>query len=159
MNSRSSSGDSPFSWRCQLLRILWLVSLFCHSVIRTTLTDALAENTKQNGGDCIQNIKESILKDLEPKILYESKDTQRFDEKWVRKLADDMELSKAAKGVIITKALPKDFKAGCVTRLNNKIWIIPFKKETIILTATSLILAVLSVVMYPVIKRLMHGIK
>jgi len=90
------------------------------------------------GGDCIQNIKESILKDLEPKILYESKDTQRFDEKWVRKLADDMELSKAAKGVIITKALPKDFKAGCVTRLNNKIWIIPFKKETIILTATSL---------------------
>tara|TARA_B100001123_G_C15083895_1_gene936823 strand:- start:35 stop:1030 length:996 start_codon:yes stop_codon:yes gene_type:complete len=89
------------------------------------------------GGDCIQNIKEPILKNLVPKILFESKDTGSFDKKWISKLAKNMAQAGAAKGVLITKALPKGF-VGCETFIQNKIWVIPYKKDIIIALVSAL---------------------
>ena len=61
----------------------------------------------ESGGDRLQKINHQGVQI--GNILYESKETGSFSNKWMSKLQSDMKNSKASIGIIFTVALPKDF--------------------------------------------------
>ena len=61
----------------------------------------------ESGGDRLQKINHQGVQI--GNILYESKETGSFSNKWISKLQSDMKTSKASIGIIFTVALPKDF--------------------------------------------------
>tara|TARA_B100002051_G_C16741875_1_gene644822 strand:+ start:1952 stop:2932 length:981 start_codon:yes stop_codon:yes gene_type:complete len=61
----------------------------------------------ESGGDRLQKINHQGVQI--GNILYESKETGSFSNKWMSKLQSDMKDSKASIGIIFTVALPKDF--------------------------------------------------
>ena len=58
------------------------------------------------GADFVQTVRSPYGKTC-GQILYESKRTQHFNDDWVLKFKQDMQLKKADIGVIVTQALPK----------------------------------------------------
>lgn len=64
-------------------------------------------------------------------ILYERKQTQKFDEKWVSKLKEDGRAVKADLCVIITRAMPKDNEE---THFRDGVWICTYEDIKIIST-------------------------
>jgi len=59
------------------------------------------------GGDVLQKIKHEGIEI--GRILYESKETGSFSNKWIEKLQKDLKDAKAGVGIIFTVALPKGF--------------------------------------------------
>ena len=58
-----------------------------------------------NGADCLQIVNEFGFKNC-GSIYYESKRTKTFNNKWMKKLKEDMQEKNANIGVIVTKSLP-----------------------------------------------------
>ncbi|MFH1407944.1 MAG: DUF2130 domain-containing protein [Patescibacteria group bacterium] len=80
------------------------------TLIKLFPTDEISEVKKgERGGDTRQVVKTQRGTKC-GMILWERKRTKAWDEKWVSKLKEDMGRDKAHLGVIITEALPKDFK-------------------------------------------------
>lgn len=61
----------------------------------------------KRGGDCIHYVKDAYNNPC-GKILYESKRTKSFSNEWPSKLKEDMRLTQADIGVIVTEVLPSD---------------------------------------------------
>jgi len=74
------------------------------------------------GPDCLQTIKDNKVSIGD--IMIESKDTKRWDENWVDKLAADMQRKNIQIGIIVSVTLPKDTD-GCKYLHNNKIIVCP----------------------------------
>lgn len=74
----------------------------------------------EQGGDIRQTVK-SIRGTICGLILWERKITKAWDEKWTKKLKEDMRRDKVHLGVIVTEAMPKDFKKTIGER--NGIWL------------------------------------
>lgn len=64
-------------------------------------------------------------------ILYERKQTQKFDDKWIPKLKEDGRTTKADICVIITKSMPKDNEE---THFRNGVWVCRFTDLKILST-------------------------
>lgn len=89
----------------------------------TFLRDRVEEVAKgKRGGDCIHFVKDSY-NNLCGKILYESKRTKTFSNDWPSKLKEDMRLSQADIGVIVTEALPADMTHF---GLRDGVWVCTF---------------------------------
>ena len=78
----------------------------------------------KRGADCIQEIIESNSKC--GKILWESKDTETFQEKYVKKLYKDMSDNNIGFGVLAVVVLPKKLKEKFEFRENKKILLCKF---------------------------------
>ena len=74
--------------------------------------------TGEPGADWLQIVKHKG--NTIGKILYESKQTQRFAQEWYGKLQSDMNVAKADVGIIFTTAVPKEFdeKKGFIEKGN-----------------------------------------
>ncbi len=84
-------------------------------------TDEISEVKKgELGGDIRQIVKTQRGTEC-GLILWERKRSKTWDEKWVKKLKEDMRRDKALLGVIVTEVLPKDFKKEIGER--NGVWI------------------------------------
>ena len=80
--------------------------------------------TGTKGADLIQTVANSNQKEC-GRIVYESKRTKNFSDKWVDKLKKDQLSCKADIGVIVTKTLPKDIdKFG----ERDGIWVCGFEE-------------------------------
>ncbi|MEX2235393.1 MAG: DUF2130 domain-containing protein [Cyclobacteriaceae bacterium] len=89
----------------------------------TFVRDEIEEIAKgKRGGDCVHHVKD-CYGNLCGKILYESKRTRNFGGDWPAKLKEDMRLTQADIGVIVTEALP-----GEMTRFGQYegIWVCTF---------------------------------
>jgi hypothetical protein len=87
--------------------------------------DQIEEIAKgKRGGDCIHHVKDGYGNFL-GRILYESKRTKNFGGDWPAKLKEDMRLTQADIGVIVTEALPND-----MTRFGQYegIWVCTFSE-------------------------------
>lgn len=69
--------------------------------------DQIEEISKgKRGGDCVHVVKNDY-NHICGRILYESKRTKHFSNDWIAKIKDDMRLTQADLGVIVTEALPE----------------------------------------------------
>ena len=59
----------------------------------------------QRGADAIQVVRNNLQQEC-GKIIYESKRTQAFNEKWIEKLKDDQKNQQAEIAVIVTETMP-----------------------------------------------------
>jgi len=85
--------------------------------------DVVEEVAKgKRGGDCIHYVKDAY-NNVCGKILYESKRTKSFSNEWTSKLKDDMRLTQADIGVIVTEALPSDMTHFGI---RDGVWICTF---------------------------------
>jgi len=76
----------------------------------------------KRGGDCIHVVKD-VYGNTCGKVLYESKRTKNFGGDWTTKLKEDMRLSQADIGVIVTETMPQEMaRFG----LLDGIWICTF---------------------------------
>lgn len=85
--------------------------------------DSVEEVSKgKRGGDCIHRVRDAFGNE-HGTILYESKRTKAFGSDWTSKLKDDMRLTSADLGVLVTEALPHG-----MTRfgLYDGIWVCTF---------------------------------
>jgi hypothetical protein len=90
---------------------------------KTFVRDEIEEVSKgKRGADCIHHVRDAY-NNLCGKILYESKRTKNFGSDWTSKLKEDVRLTQADIGVIVTEALP-----GEMTRfgLYDGVWICTF---------------------------------
>ncbi len=80
-------------------------------LIKNFLRDQVEEVSKgKRGGDCVHVVKDAYGNEC-GKILYESKRTKSFSNDWVVKLKEDMRLTQADVGVIVTEVLPSSLSA------------------------------------------------
>lgn len=89
------------------------------------------------GADCIQEINEGKSINL-GRIIYESKDTQEFSEKWVQKLLDDMTKKNIGYGVIVTETMPKNSSNPIEYRHDGRIIICPMNFNFLFIVAVKL---------------------
>jgi len=85
--------------------------------------DSIEEISKgKRGGDCVHVVKDGFG-NVCGKILYESKRTKNFGGDWTAKLKEDMRLTQADLGVIVTEVLPGD-----MTRFGqyDGVWVCTF---------------------------------
>ena len=87
------------------------------------------------GADCIQYINDGNNFNV-GQIIYESKDTQEFSEKWVDKLQDDMTKKNIGFGVIVTEAMPSKSIKLTETRLDGRITICKMSFSALHIVAT-----------------------
>ncbi|MEJ0033577.1 MAG: DUF2130 domain-containing protein [Bacteroidota bacterium] len=76
----------------------------------------------KRGGDCIHYVKDAY-NNVCGKILYESKRTKSFSNEWTSKLKEDMRLTQADIGVIVTEVLPSDMTHF---GLRDSVWVCTF---------------------------------
>jgi hypothetical protein len=89
----------------------------------TFARDQVEEVAKgKRGGDCIHNVKDNYNNTC-GKVLYESKRTKTFSSEWPSKLKEDMRLTQADIGVIVTEALPNDMTHF---GLRDGVWVCTF---------------------------------
>lgn len=89
-------------------------------------TDEIIEVKKGELGGDVRQIVKTQRGTVCGLILWERKRTKAWDEKWIRKLKEDMRRDKAHLGVILTEIFPKDFKKefgdrGGVWLVNTKL--------------------------------------
>ena len=84
-----------------------------------TEDEIIPYETGEPGADWLHKIKEDGLEI--GRILYESKKTQRFEQKWYGKLQTDMSDANADIGIIFTTAVPREFnpKQGFIEKGNQ----------------------------------------
>ena len=107
-------------------------------LIRKFPEDIIQEVKKgARGPDCIFTINYKGKKDI-GKIYIESKDTKSWNEEWVTKLFNDMQIQGADNGIIVSTCLPKDFdeNSGFVNRQGNTITIIKMDYASIHITVS-----------------------
>ena len=80
---------------------------FLEKVFKEFGDEIISIKKGEPGGDRLQKINHQGVQI--GNILYESKETGSFSNKWISKLQSDMKTSKASIGIIFTVALPKDF--------------------------------------------------
>ncbi len=80
---------------------------FLQKVFKEFGDEIISIKKGETGGDRLQKINHQGIH--VGNILYESKETGSFSNKWISKLQTDMKDSKASIGIIFTVALPKDF--------------------------------------------------
>ncbi len=80
---------------------------FLEKVFKEFGDEIISIKKGESGGDRLQKINHQGVQI--GNILYESKETGSFSNKWISKLQSDMKTSKASIGIIFTVALPKDF--------------------------------------------------
>ena len=80
---------------------------FLEKVFKEFGDEIISIKKGESGGDRLQKINHEGVQI--GNILYESKETGSFSNKWISKLQSDMKTSKASIGIIFTVALPKDF--------------------------------------------------
>ena len=96
---------------------------FLGNLLKELFTDTEDEiipyETGEPGADWLHKIKEDGLEI--GRILYESKKTQRFEQKWYGKLQTDMSDANADIGIIFTTAVPREFnpKQGFIEKGNQ----------------------------------------
>jgi hypothetical protein len=89
----------------------------------TFVRDHVEEVAKgKRGGDCIHHVRDAYGNSC-GKILYECKRTKTFGNDWTSKLKEDMRLTQADVGVIVTEALPADMSHFA---LRDGVWICTF---------------------------------
>jgi hypothetical protein len=89
----------------------------------TFVRDRIDEVAKgKRGGDCIQYVRDAYNNSC-GKILYESKRTKSFSNEWPSKLKEDMRLTQADIGVIVTEVLPSDMTHF---GLREGVWVCTF---------------------------------
>jgi hypothetical protein len=76
------------------------------------------------GADCILHIRNPLAQAC-GSIIFESKRTKQFSTDWIDKLKDDQRLKNADLAVLVTEALPKDYKH---MNAYNGIWICTFQE-------------------------------
>ena len=81
------------------------------------------------GGDVVQKIKNQGIEI--GRILYESKETGSFSNKWIGKLQSDMKDTKASVGVIYTVALPKDFNKKKGFKQKGNIFVCKYNNDAL----------------------------
>ena len=111
--------------------------LYLEDMLRKHFPNDEVQEVKKgaSGHDCTFVINHRNQEGL-AKIAFESKNTKHFSADWVDKLNKTMMEKKIPYGVIVTKALPKDFD-HIQWRLDS-IVIIPFKTSSILTTAEML---------------------
>jgi len=77
----------------------------------------------QTGADIIHIVRDEIGKEC-GKILYESKRTKKFSDKWIQKLRDDNIKENANVIVLITESMPPDIPNF---HQRDGVWVCPFK--------------------------------
>lgn len=78
----------------------------------------------EHGADAIHIVINNLQQDC-GKIIYESKRTQAFNEKWIEKLREDQKNSGSEIAVIVTESMPKDMdRFG----LRNGVWVCGFQE-------------------------------
>ena len=85
------------------------------------------------GADCILTINNKSNEKL-AQIYFESKDHKSFKEEWVAKLLSDMKDKNIDYGILVTTAMPKDFKKqedGYVERHGKRVIIVPMNYQII----------------------------
>ena len=84
-----------------------------------TEDEIISYETGEPGADWLHKIKKDGLEI--GRILYESKRTQRFEQKWYEKLQTDMSDANADIGIIFTTAVPREFnpKQGFIEKGNQ----------------------------------------
>ena len=87
--------------------------------------DEVAEVLKgANGADVIQTVKNNALQTC-GKIIYETKRTKNFDQKWLDKLKQDQLNAKAEIAVLVTETLPKNVEKF---EFINGVWVCSFQE-------------------------------
>lgn len=76
------------------------------------------------GADCILHIRNPLAQAC-GSIIFESKRTKQFSADWIDKLKDDQRLKNADLAVLVTEALPKDYKH---MNAYNGIWVCTFQE-------------------------------
>ena len=76
-----------------------------------------------SGADNLQSVYSEKSKRLHGKILWESKNTIRYDKNWVNKLDEDLRMSKADIAILATKTMPPDSKSELI-EIKKDIYII-----------------------------------
>lgn len=90
-----------------------------HAFVR----DQIEEVAKgKRGGDCIHHVKDAYGNTC-GRILYESKRTRTFGNDWTSKLREDMRLTQADVGVIVSEVLPGDMTHF---GLRDGVWVCTF---------------------------------
>lgn len=77
-----------------------------------------------NGADVLQTVKNERLQNC-GKIIYETKRTKNFDQKWIDKLKQDQLNAKADIAVLVTETLPKNVEKFDAV---NGIWICSYQE-------------------------------
>lgn len=78
----------------------------------------------ERGADALHLVINNLQQEC-GKIIYESKRTQAFSERWIDKLKDDQKSSGAEIAVIVTEAMPRDMdRFG----LRNGVWVCTFNE-------------------------------
>lgn len=99
--------------------------------------DLFAEVKKgQKGGDIIQIVRNGAGKEC-GKILWESKRTKEFSNKWIEKLKSDQQDAGAELAVIVSVALPKEVRGF---GLYETMWLSDFASSSSLATALRLVL-------------------
>lgn len=89
----------------------------------TFVRDRIEEVAKgKRGGDCVHHVKDAYGNTC-GRILYESKRTKTFGYDWTSKLKEDMRLTQADVGVIVTEVLPADMTHF---GLRDGVWVCTF---------------------------------
>ncbi|MFI9536831.1 DUF2130 domain-containing protein [Nocardia fusca] len=65
----------------------------------------------KRGGNVVHTVRHNSLGDCGT-ILWECKQTLRFEPKWIKKLTDDIEAGRADLGVLVSSALPRDMNGS-----------------------------------------------
>jgi hypothetical protein len=116
MKRRSEQGSMQTQGEVQELA---LEDYLKHAFVR----DQVEEVAKgKRGGDCVHHVKDAYGNRC-GRILYESKRTKTFGSDWTFKLKEDMRLTQADVGVIVTEALPADMTHF---GLRDGVWICTF---------------------------------
>lgn len=103
-------------------------------VLELALEDFLQENFRWDkidevqkgtlGADVLQTVNNDMLQNC-GKIIYETKRTKNFDQKWLDKLKQDQLNAKAEIAVLVTETLPKNIEKFDVV---NGIWVCSYQE-------------------------------
>lgn len=98
-----------------------VLELELEKLIRETFPSDTVEEVKkgQFGADILQSVKNSFGKNVGV-IVWESKQTENFSEKWLSKLREDTRACNGSVAVLVTRTLPTDIKT-CGER--DHVWI------------------------------------
>ncbi len=103
--------------------------------LRNKFPNDTVEEVKKGakGADCILSINHKNNEKL-AQIYFESKDHKYFKEEWVAKLLNDMKNKSINYGILVTTAMPKDYRKqedGFVERHGKRILIVPMNYQII----------------------------
>ncbi|MCD4692967.1 MAG: DUF2130 domain-containing protein, partial [Calditrichales bacterium] len=118
MKRKSEQGSMKMQGEVQELAL--------EELLKTQFLSDIIEDipTGVQGADVIQTVVNEIQQ-VCGKIIYESKRTKLFSDKWIEKLKNDQRRQQAELAVIVTEVMPKDMnRFGC----KNGVWICNYQE-------------------------------